>query len=53
MKFFCSLDFHGACAEAKKNNGGGQVPGEHRHNKGVDTASRMKDAIFGHKLVYS
>lgn len=53
VKFSHWMDFHGACAEAKKNNGGGQVPGEHRHNKVADTASRMRDAIFGHKLAYS
>lgn len=53
VKFSRWMDFHGACAEAKKNNGGGQVPGQHRHNRAVDTASRVRDAIFGHKLAYS
>lgn len=37
----------------RSQDGGGQFPEEHGPHRDVDTASRRRDAIFGHKLAYS
>lgn len=39
--------------EQKQRTREAPVPRLARMHKRVDTASRMKDAIFGHKLAYS